>query len=355
MAAGIAGVIYAPLAAVIPNMGEPFLVECFVVVVIGGLGSFPGAVVGGIVVGEILSLTTLFDPAYAQAAIYAVMTLVLIVRPRGLFGTHGARLMAASHGRRLTRWLPEIAMAAALVAPAVRASIAWLGSVDLFTRILIWGIFGLGFDLLFGRTGLLSFGQAAFYGTGGFVTAYLLTSGTLDNVWLAIAAGIAAATAFSVLVGFLALRRVGIYFAMITLGVRRIVLFSGEFAAVEFDRRRERLARRAGAEHSARRVRLHFRRLLAELPACRRIFFVGFVFARFVVLSPVGAVLTGDPAKSGTHRRARPRRRRLQARRVRDCRASSPAAAARCSAFSRAICRRTPSRSIPPASWSFRP
>ncbi len=54
MAAGIAGVIYAPLAAVIPNMGEPFLVECFVVVVIGGLGSFPGAVVGGIVVGEIL-------------------------------------------------------------------------------------------------------------------------------------------------------------------------------------------------------------------------------------------------------------------------------------------------------------
>src|SRR5579883_1887911 len=89
MAAGIAGVIYAPLSSVILNMGEPFLVECFVVIVIGGLGSFPGAVVGGIVVGEILSLTTLFNPAYAQAAIYAVMTLVLIVRPRGLFGTLG--------------------------------------------------------------------------------------------------------------------------------------------------------------------------------------------------------------------------------------------------------------------------
>jgi branched-chain amino acid transport system permease protein len=89
VAAGIAGVIYAPLAAVIPNMGEPFLVQCFVVIVVGGLGSFPGAVVGGIVVGEILSLTTLFDPAYAQAAIYAVMTLVLILKPRGLFGTMG--------------------------------------------------------------------------------------------------------------------------------------------------------------------------------------------------------------------------------------------------------------------------
>ena len=89
MAAGIAGVIYAPLSAVIPNMGEPFLVQCFVVIVIGGLGSFPGAVIGGLIVGEILSLTTLFDPAYAQAAIYAVMTLVLIMRPRGLFGTMG--------------------------------------------------------------------------------------------------------------------------------------------------------------------------------------------------------------------------------------------------------------------------
>ncbi len=89
MAAGIAGVIYAPLSSIIPDMGEPFLVQCFVVVVIGGLGSFPGAVVGGIVVGEMLSLTTMFDPAYAQAAIYAAMTLVLIVRPHGLFGAHG--------------------------------------------------------------------------------------------------------------------------------------------------------------------------------------------------------------------------------------------------------------------------
>jgi branched-chain amino acid transport system permease protein len=89
VAAGVAGVIYSPLSAVIPDMGEPFLVQSFVVVVIGGLGSFPGAVVGGMVVGELLSLTTLFNPAYAQAAIYAVMVLVLVVRPRGLFGVQG--------------------------------------------------------------------------------------------------------------------------------------------------------------------------------------------------------------------------------------------------------------------------
>lgn len=115
-------------------------------------------------------------------------------------------------------------MALALIALPFLCT-ALLGSVDLLTRILIWGIFGLGFDLLFGFTGLLSFGQAAFYGCGGFVTAYLLTSGDFSNVWLAMAAGVAAAGALSVIVGLLALRRVGIYFAMITLAFGELSYF----------------------------------------------------------------------------------------------------------------------------------
>jgi branched-chain amino acid transport system permease protein len=89
MAAGVAGVIFAPFSAVIPDMGTPFLVQAFVVVVIGGLGSFGGAVVGGLLVGELLSLTTAFNPAYSQASIFAAMTLVLVMRPRGLFGRIG--------------------------------------------------------------------------------------------------------------------------------------------------------------------------------------------------------------------------------------------------------------------------
>jgi branched-chain amino acid transport system permease protein len=99
MAAGVAGVIFAPLSAVIPDMGTPFLVQAFVVVVIGGLGSFGGAIVGGLIVGELLSLTTAFDPAYSQASIYAVMALVLVMRPRGLFGVAGrVSARASCHG-----------------------------------------------------------------------------------------------------------------------------------------------------------------------------------------------------------------------------------------------------------------
>ena len=61
-----------------------------------------------------------------------------------------------------------------LVAPFVLPLLGF--APDTVNQILIWGLFGIGFDLLFGYTGLLSFGQSAFYGTGGFIAAYLLTN-----------------------------------------------------------------------------------------------------------------------------------------------------------------------------------
>lgn len=90
-------------------------------------------------------------------------------------------------------------------------------SADLLTRILIWGLFGLGFDLLFGYTGLLSFGQSAFYGTGGFVAAYLLTSGIVPHMLGALLVGVIVAALAGLVIGYLTLRRTGIYFAMSTL------------------------------------------------------------------------------------------------------------------------------------------
>jgi branched-chain amino acid transport system permease protein len=86
MAAGFAGIINAPVVSLTPDMGESILVQTFVVIVIGGVGSFPGAILGGLVAGEILSLTSMIDPAYSQVALFAVMTLVLLLRPQGLLG-----------------------------------------------------------------------------------------------------------------------------------------------------------------------------------------------------------------------------------------------------------------------------
>ena len=89
MAAGFAGIVNAPVVSLSPDMGEAILVQAFVVVVIGGVGSFPGAVVGGLIAGEIISLTSMVNPGYAYVMLFAAMTLVLLVRPRGLFGARG--------------------------------------------------------------------------------------------------------------------------------------------------------------------------------------------------------------------------------------------------------------------------
>jgi len=87
MAAGFAGIVNAPVVSLTPDMGEAILVQTFVVVVIGGVGSFPGAVLGGLIAGEIISITAMIDPAYSYVMLFAAMTLVLLLRPHGLLGT----------------------------------------------------------------------------------------------------------------------------------------------------------------------------------------------------------------------------------------------------------------------------
>src|SRR6516165_6889321 len=97
-------------------------------------------------------------------------------------------------------------------------------------RILVWGMFGIGFDILFGFTGLLSFGQSAFFGTGGMVAAYLLTVASFPYVTAALALGAIATSIVGYVVGLIALRRTGIYFAMITVAIAEVFFF------VEFNR-----------------------------------------------------------------------------------------------------------------------
>jgi branched-chain amino acid transport system permease protein len=89
MAAGFAGIVNAPVVSLTPDVGEAILVQTFVVVVIGGVGSFAGAVLGGLIAGELISITSMFNPGYAYVMLFVAMTLVLMVRPQGLLGTKG--------------------------------------------------------------------------------------------------------------------------------------------------------------------------------------------------------------------------------------------------------------------------
>ena len=89
MAAGFAGIVNAPVVSLTPGIGDDILVQTFVVVVIGGVGSFPGAILGGLIAGEIISITSMINPGYAYVMLFVAMTLVLVLRPHGLLGAQG--------------------------------------------------------------------------------------------------------------------------------------------------------------------------------------------------------------------------------------------------------------------------
>ena len=158
-------------------------------------------------------------------------------------------------------------------------------------RILVWGLFGIGFDILFGFTGLLSFGQSAFYGTGGMVAAYLLTVSNFPHVMTAVFLGAVAAAAVGYLVGLIALRRTGIYFAMITVAIAEVFHF------VEFNP----LSDYTGGENGLPGVptpTYHLGFTTINFDSDSRLYvllafwyFVGLVIALRIVRSPVGAVL----------------------------------------------------------------
>jgi branched-chain amino acid transport system permease protein len=157
-------------------------------------------------------------------------------------------------------------------------------------RILVWGLFGIGFDILFGYTGLLSFGQSALYGTGGMVAAYLLTRAGFHVVVFALAIGTIVAGIVGFLVGLIALRRTGIYFAMITVAIAEVFYF------VEFNP----LAEWTGGENGLPGVptphidlgfvTLDFTSGWGLYPYLAFWYFVGIVIALRIVRSPVGAV-----------------------------------------------------------------
>jgi branched-chain amino acid transport system permease protein len=87
--AGLAGVLAGPMRGVYAEMGVTMIIESFVVVVVGGMGSLPGAVVAGLLIGQVVSLTTFFVPKMAEIMVFIFMAAVLLIRPSGLFGEEG--------------------------------------------------------------------------------------------------------------------------------------------------------------------------------------------------------------------------------------------------------------------------
>jgi branched-chain amino acid transport system permease protein len=95
----------------------------------------------------------------------------------------------------------------------------------LATQVLIFGLFALGFNLLYGYTGLLSFGHAAYYGLGAYGTGIALAKLGVGSLWAGLATGLLFATVGGAVIGFFCLQRRGIYFAMLTLAFAQLLYF----------------------------------------------------------------------------------------------------------------------------------
>src|SRR5215831_1380739 len=204
-----------------------------------------------------------------------------------------ARPAANERGHLMLRqrtFVVEVLTAAGLVAAPV--VLPYLGfTPTTINRILVWGVFGIGFDILFGFTGLLSFGQSAFFGTGGMVAAYLLTILNFPYVTAAPVIGMIAAGIVGYLVGLIALRRTGIYFAMITVAIAEVFYF------VEFNP----LSEWTGGENGLPGVpppSIYLGFTVVQFTTDWLVYtflafwyFVGLAIALRIVRSPVGAIL----------------------------------------------------------------
>ena len=223
--AALAGVLAAPIYQVSPTMGADLLIVVFAVVVIGGMGSIMGSIVTGFLVGLIEGLTKAFYPELSSTVVFVVMAVVLLIRPAGLFGSkpeatagHQQASLSAPATSARTQTLVFLTVAACLAAAPL---VIYPGFM---MKAMIFALFACAFNLIAGYGKLVSFGHAMFLGSAGYVC------GHAAKIWgltpeLAILAGTATAALLGLASGWLAIRRSGIYFAMVTLAFAQMIYF----------------------------------------------------------------------------------------------------------------------------------
>lgn len=223
--AALGGALQLPRDAVSHTMDLRIIVEVFVVVVIGGLGSVSGAFLAALIVSELNAFGILIFPKISLVIVFAVMAIVLVVRPFGLFGRQegAARASILATVRPWAPLLPwQRSALLGLVGLAALAPLA-LGDYMLAvaTELLIFALFAASLQFIMSTGGLISFGHAAYFGLGAYGAA-LATKWLGVSMPTAIAAGIALGTFGAALFGWFCVRLSGVYFAMLTLAFAQI-------------------------------------------------------------------------------------------------------------------------------------
>jgi branched-chain amino acid transport system permease protein len=225
--AGLGGALQTPKLAANPHMDISIIAEAFVVTVVGGMGSVPGAFLAALLIGQLQAFGILVFPKITLVLVFLLMALVLVLRPWGLMGRPDAEL-----GRAV---LPEGILT--LPRPGQRAQIALaaLGAgllalplvgdaylVKVAIEVLCFALAAFSLNFLIGVGGIVSFGHAAYFGLGAYGAGLLAVKLGSSMVPALIAAPVIAGLG-AALFGFFVVRLSGIYLAMLTLAFAQIV------------------------------------------------------------------------------------------------------------------------------------
>ncbi|HEX5528351.1 MAG TPA: ABC transporter permease [Methylomirabilota bacterium] len=223
--AGLGGALQVPRLALTTVMDTSVIVEAFVVVVIGGMGSVWGALLASLLIGVLNAYGVLLLPKAAIVLIFVVMAVVLVVRPWGLLGRPEIQLRPPGGGvvadRPPRRFHPAWAVATLAVLAGLPLALPTFW-ISIAVEIFAFALFAASLHLLMAVGGMVSFGHAAYFGLGAYGAALLLKLAGLPMPVAFVAAPLVAALA-AVVFGYFCVRLSSIYFAMLTLAFAQIV------------------------------------------------------------------------------------------------------------------------------------
>jgi branched-chain amino acid transport system permease protein len=220
--AGLGGALAIPREPANLEIDLALVSDAFVIVVVGGMGSIPGAFLAALLIGEIKAFC--IGLGYSEITLVAefiVMAVVLVLRPWGLLGRPlaEARTAAAETASGLSSWKVVLLVVAVLaLAPLLSDGYALV----LLTDVLVFALFAVSLHFLLGPGGMVSFGHAAYFGLGAYAAALFFLRWQLPMELALLAAPLAAA-AGAALFGWFCVRLSGIYLAMLTLALAQIV------------------------------------------------------------------------------------------------------------------------------------
>ena len=225
--AGLGGALQLPKGGADLLMDFNILAPVFVVVVIGGMGSLPGAYLAAVIISIVNVFGVIYLPQSTLVLMFLVMVVVLMFRPFGLLGREE---VAGEHGQvgqpeqpiKLASTRSQILICVGL---ATLAIIPLLGSTFaqvLITDILIFCLFAASLHFLIGLGGMVSFGHAAYFGGGAYIAALLVTyaNSPMEIAFLMAPIGTGL---LAIIIGWVCLRLTGVYFAMLTLAFAQLL------------------------------------------------------------------------------------------------------------------------------------